>query len=675
MRYKILYVIMAIFCIAVVLRLADLQLVRGEQYSHQSRQKLVKTSTISAPRGEILDRDGNAFVKNKTGFSVEIHYIKKQDDKEKNLVIARLYNEIVKTDDKLYDSFPLSEDGGEIILGEKEEAVWKEKYGIEPDADAKDVYEHFLKLYNVEDFYTKAQKRAIIGVRYEMERTVFSENNPYTLASNVSHAMATTVKERGDLFPGVVVTSQPVREYAMGNVGAHILGRVGKLYKEEYELLKDENYSMNDVIGKQGIEKYFEKYLRGEDGVGGIEQSIDGRKIDIVESTPPKSGNNVILTIDAQLQKVAEESLKSAIDRVREISEFEPENAGHDANAGAVAAVDVNTGEILAIASYPTYNPATFNEDYNTLYHDSALPMFNRAIGGGYEPGSTFKMVTALAALEDGIISADAQIEDKGVYKFYKDYQPACWIYRSREETHGHQNVAQALENSCNYYFYEVGRLTGIESINKYAKALGLGESTGIELENEENPGSLTSPESREKNGMVWQPGDTLQVAIGQSDNRFTPLQMANYIATIANGGTRYKAHLVKNIRNPITGENVYEAMPEVMNKIDMSPENRQALMRGMKNVIELGTASDVFTDFNIKVGGKTGTAEVSDGSDNAIFVGFAPYDDPKIAICVVIEHGAHGANAAYVVRDMLDEYFNGVGIQVKVNRKNVLVK
>ena len=675
MRYRIIYFVIAVFSFLTLSRLVDMQLVRGEYYSEQSRQKLVKTSTISAPRGEILDRNGKALVKNKTGFSVEIHYVKNQSDSERNLVIARLYNEISKAGQKIYDSFPLSADGKSFAVGEGEVKEWKKGRDFDENITADGVMEHYTKLYGVESFYTPHQKRAIVGVRYEMERTAFSSNNPYLLANDVPQSVLTTIKEKNDMFGGVVVSVLPVREYTMGTTMAHILGRVGKIYKEEYEALEGDNYSLNDVIGKKGIEKYFEKYLRGQDGVSGIEQSIDGRRVKIVESVAPVSGNNVLLTIDANLQRVAESALEKGIERVKELSEYEPENAGEDAASGALAAIDVNTGEILALASFPSFNPATFNDDYNALSRDKNLPMFNRAIGGAYEPGSTFKMVTALAALEEGIVKPNDFIEDVGIYKHYKDYRPACWIYRSKNETHGYQNVTQALENSCNYYFYDVGRRTGIESINKYAIAMGLGESTGIELENEENRGRLTSPEEREKNGQTWNPGDVLQVAIGQSDNMFTPLQMANYIATLANGGTRYTAHLVKNIRNPRTGEMVYEAGAEALSKIDISAENLKAVLGGMKNVTELGTASDVFEDFNVAVGGKTGTAEVSDGSDNAIFVGFAPFDQPQIAVCAVIEHGAHGANAGYVVREVLDEYFNAPGGHVKVNKKNVLVR
>ena len=675
MRYRIIYFIIAVFCFASVSRLVDLQLVHGSEYSEQSRQKVVKTSTLPAPRGEILDRNGTAFVKNKTGFSVEIHYVKKQSNSERNLVICRLYNEMAKAGAKVYDSLPLTADGKNFSIGEDTIKDWKKKSGFEENATAGDIMAYYIKNYSVEDFYTDRQKRVIVGVRYEMERTAFSPNNTYVFASDVPGSVITAIKEKNDIFSGVVVSAQPVREFVQGTVGAHILGRVGKIYKEEYEELKNSNYSMNDVIGKQGIEKYFEKYLRGKDGISGVEQSVDGKRVKVYESVMPVAGNNVLLTIDSNLQKTAENALKSAIEKVRELSEWEPGNAGSDASSGAVVAIDVNSGEILALASYPSFNPSTFNDDYTALSNDKNLPMFNRAIGGAYEPGSTFKVVTALAALEEGVIKPETEIEDLGVYKFYKDYQPACWIYRSKNETHGYQNVSEALENSCNYYFYETGRLTGIEAINRYAKNLGLGEKTGIELENEENTGRLTSPELREENGQIWQPGDTLQVAIGQSDNMFTPLQLANYIATLANGGTRYKTHLVKNIRNPQTGEIVYEAVPEVLSRIDIDHQNRIAVLNGMKSVTELGTASDVFADFNIAVGGKTGTAEVSDGSDNAVFVGFAPFDKPQIAVCAVIEHGVHGANAGYVVRDIVDAYFNSSGEHVKINKKNTLTR
>ena len=654
MRYRILYFLVALCCFVSFSRLIDLQLVHGEDYKQLSHERIVNTTSVAAPRGEILDRNGNPLVKNKTGFSLEIHYIKGRKEPELNALINSLCALLEENGKQVIFSFPVSEEN-HFTLSDDDIVAWKKDKNFSEIATVNEVLDYYSKQYDVDSSYTKYQKRDIIGVRYEMERTGFSANTPYVLAEDIGEVLLAKIKEKSGQYPGVVISAAPVRQYVEGSMAAHILGRTGRIYKEEYEQLKDKNYSMNDMIGKEGIEKCFEEYLKGTDGINGVEQSLDGRRVKLIESVIPKPGNNVILTLDTNLQKTAEQALADTISMIKNKSGG---GSGHDAECGALAAIDVNTGEILALASYPSYDPAHFNENYEILSHDKNLPMFNRAIGGAYEPGSTFKMLTAVAALEEGVITPHDFIEDKGIYKYYEDYQPACWIYNSNHLTHGYQNVSEAIENSCNYFFYDIGRRTGIENIDKYARLAGLGEPTGIELVSEENTGRLASPEAREKNGEVWNPGDTLQTAIGQSDNMFTPLQMANYLATIVNGGTRYKAHLVKNVRSPENGKLLYEAKPEVLGQIQMKPENYKAVMEGMKNVLELGTASKVFDGFDISAGGKTGTAEVSGGSDNAIFVGFAPFDHPTVAVCVVIEHGAHGADAGYAVRAVLEEYF-----------------
>lgn len=674
MRYRAVYFLIALCSLAVLSRMVDLQIVHGEEYSEQSRQRVVKTTTVSAPRGEITDRNGKAMVKNKTGFSLEIHYIKGRKEEDLNVLIARLCSLLDENGKKISYSFPVSDDGN-FVMSDADIKAWKSSNNFSEIATAEEVTGFYCKKYKISSDFDGKDKRRIAGVRYEMERTGFSASAPYVLAEDVGQIILTKVRENSAAYPGVVVSAAPVREYPLGSAAAHILGRTGKIYKEEYEQLRGQNYSMNDTIGKQGIEKCFESYLRGTDGVSGVEQSIDGTRVRLVESKPAVPGNNVALTLDAELQQSAEQALADAVQMIVEKSQYENNNAGKDAKSGALAAIDVNTGDVLALASYPSYNPATFNEDYEQLVKDDSLPMFNRAISGAYEPGSTFKMLTAIAALEENVITPSDQIEDLGIYKYYDDYQPACWIYKSRQETHGYQNVSQAIENSCNYFFYDVGRRTGIENIDNYAKKFGLGESTGIELSGEENRGRVASKENREKNGGIWNPGDTMQAAIGQSDNMFTPLQMANYIATIVNGGTRYKAHLVKNVRNTETGAVIYEAKPEVLDKIDLKEENYKAVMEGMRNVIELGTASTVFEGFDVPVGGKTGTAEVSDGSDNAIFVAFAPFDNPQIAVCAVIEHGAHGSNAGVAVKKVLDTYFHSATPPKALQEKNILTR
>ena len=671
MRYRVIYFIVALCCFVSFSRLVDLQLVHGEEYQKASRESIIKLTAVAAPRGEILDRNGNPLVKNKTGFSLEIHYVKDRKEPELNALICSLCTLLEENGKNVVFSFPVSEEN-HFTLSDDDILAWKKDKNFSEIATVDEVLDYYSEQYDVDGSYTPRQKRDIIGVRYEMERTGFSANNPYILAEDIGDVLLAKIKEKNSQYPGVVISAAPVRDYVEGSMAAHILGRTGKIYKEEYEELKDQNYSMNDTIGKQGIEKCFEQYLRGTDGTNGVEQSLDGRHVRLIESVVPKPGNNVVLTLDTNLQQTAEQALADTIAMIQRKS---GEGPGHDAESGALAAIDVNTGEILALASYPSYDPAFFNENYEVLSHDKNLPMFNRAIGGAYEPGSTFKMLTAIAALEEGVITPDDFIEDKGIYEYYEDYQPACWIYKSKHVTHGFQNVSEAIENSCNYFFYDIGRRTGIENIDKYARLAGLGESTGIELSAEENTGRLASPEAREKNGEVWNPGDTMQTAIGQSDNMFTPLQMANYLATIVNGGTRYKAHLVKNVRSPENGKLLYEARPEVMAQIEIKPENYKAVMEGMRNVLELGTASNVFEGFNIPAGGKTGTAEVSGGSDNAIFVGFAPFDHPTIAVCAVIEHGAHGADAGYAVRAVLEEYFKSKEAPKNKKKNNSFTK
>ncbi len=679
MRYRVISFIISLFCLAAVSRLVELQLVKGDSYRAQSEQRLIKTSPIKAPRGEILDRNGKTMVKNRTGFSVQIHHVTDQSDADKNALILRLMEMVGDEEDaEITDSFPVSDVPYSFLFGEDPEglveAEWKKANKILNEIDAAGVIEHFKKHYGVLG-YDENQARSIIGVRYEMDRTGFSASTPFTLVDGISELLVTKIKEQNRDFPGVAITTAPIREFAEGNTAAHILGWTGRIYKEEYEELQKLNYSMNDVIGKQGIERYMEGYLKGDDGVSAIEQSLDGKQVKIVEGTPPAAGDNVILTIDLDVQLAAEKALKETIEMVWEQSAREPGGAGRDADCAAVAAVDVKTGEIIALASYPTYDPARFNQDYAKLSADPTAPMLNRAIGGAYEPGSTFKMLTAIAALEEGVVTPSDIIVDQGVYRFYKDYQPACWIYHSTGGTHGSQNVVQAIKNSCNYYFYDIGRRVTIEKMNQYSTALGLGQSTGIELSGEENRGKLAGPEDRRRNNREWMPGDTLQAAIGQSDNLFTPLQLANYMATLVNGGTRYKAHLVQAVRSASTGELIHETRPEILSEIDFKPQNIRAVMEGMRDVVEAGTASGVFSGFNVIAGGKTGTAEAPGGSNNAIFVGFAPFDDPAIAVCAIIEHGAHGTNAGVIAREVLDAYFNSETEPDEVGIKNTLTR
>ena len=326
--------------------------------------------------------------------------------------------------------------------------------------------------------------------------------------------------------------------------------------------------------------------------------------------------------------------------------------------AGALTALDNRTGEVLAIASYPTYNLATYSQDVGMLNTDETAPLFNRALSGLYAPGSTFKIGVAAAALTEGIIDPKTIINDKGVYDFYSTYTPACWIYNQSRSTHGPINVTTAIQVSCNYFFYEVGRLLTIETMNKYDRAFGLGVPTGIELS--ERTGILAGPDYRNEQGLgAWNPGDTLAAAIGQAENSFTPLQISVYMSSILNNGIRMKTHLLHKVEAFHTGEVLETFTPQQMDGITLGEGVRDVVMNAMKSVTENGSAARVFRGYPIEMGGKTGTAQVLETkSDNAIFTAFAPFDNPEIVVTCVIEQGANGTDAGYAVRDVFDEYF-----------------
>ncbi len=661
-RCTILYVLVVLLALVAVGRLFYLQIIEGANYRAISDSRLARNIPVKAPRGEILDRYGRALVSNREGYTVAIAKI--NDDKEAlNQVILNMANLFTARGLDYEDSFPISKEApfSFQFSGNDEEAQLKAKQTFlsnkkyPADITPEGVLQKYKQKYAMSDEYSLEELRIIAGIRYEMEKRNFSSNNAYVFAQDVDIETITTIKEKRDQFFCVTVYSEPIRQYAGGSLATHILGRVGIINPEEYAELKDQNYGMNDYLGKEGAEKAFEKYLKGTDGTNSIERKIREGETEVVYSRDPVPGNSVMLTIDMDLQWAAEKSLQDNIQRIAANSAY---GSGHDACAGAAVAVDLNTGEVLAIASYPTYDPERFYEDYNSLLNNPNRPMFNRALNGIYEPGSTFKLCTALAALETDVVTPTEQMKTTGVYN-YLGHDFMCHIYRSSGGNHGTINISQAIQYSCNHFFYEMGRRTGIETIEEYAVKLGLGEYTGIELAGEEK-GQIAGPELREKTGREWYPGDVLQAAIGQSDNLFTPLQMANYVATLANGGTNYELHLLKAVKSNTDNTIIYENEPKVKKTISVKEENLKAVLAGMQLATSEGTASAAFADFPFKTGGKTGSAQVSQGSSNGIYVGYAPYDNPQIAVAVVIEHGGGGGNASYIARDIFWEYFFG---------------
>lgn len=662
-RYNILYILLFLMAVLIIQRLFLLQISEGENYREISDSRLARNIPVKAPRGEILDRYGRALVTNRVGHSIAIAKI--DDDKQKlNEVVFHLASLFDAQGLSYEDSFPVSKEQPFEFLfsGETEEErqdkekAFKKKYKFSMDMTATEMVEKFIARYQIADSYSKEEARKILGIRYEMEQRNFSSNNAYVFAKDVDIALVSQIKEQRDKYSCVSVYQEPIREYTNGSTAAHLLGRIGIINAEEYAELKDKNYGMNDYIGKEGAEKAFESYLKGTDGTNSIERKIKEGESEVVYSRDPVPGQTIMLTIDLDLQKAAEQALEKHIKRIASTSR--PKN-GADANAGAAVAIDLNSGELLAVANYPSFDPARYNLDYASLLQAPGNPLLNRALSGVYEPGSTFKLVTAIAGMESGNLSPTETMATKGRYT-YLGHNFDCNIYRSSGGNHGTINVSQALRDSCNYFFYEVGRRTGIETIDYYAQMFGLGDYTGIEL-GEEVRGKLASPEERKESGREWYPGDVLQASIGQSDNLFTPLQIANYVATVANGGTNYKAHLLKAVRTDAETGEYMEIQPEVRHKVELKRETLEAVLQGMGLVTAPGgTASSVFGDFPLKTGGKTGSAQVSSGSANGIYVGFAPFDDPQIAVAVVVEHGASGSGIAPIARDIFEQYFYG---------------
>ncbi|MBQ2897351.1 MAG: penicillin-binding protein 2 [Clostridia bacterium] len=645
--------VVAILFLLCAIRLINLQIINGESYRKVSEAKLYTSMTIKAPRGNIVDRYGEILATNRSGFSVTIKHTGLSRN-ELSKMLHKLVTILEGENAEFTYSLPVTKEmpyefdfGNNDNIDDKVEK-WLDKNNFNKGTAAPDVIKKLYDAYEIDASYEESDKRLICDIIYDMKQKGFSVYNPYVLLDDVSAEIVAVVKENSSQFSGVEVAESSVRAYPNGKMLAHVLGNVGIIYQEEYQKLKNKNYSMDALIGKQGVELAYESYLKGEDGIHGFEQTIEGFE-NVVTSVPAKQGNTVMLTIDRELQEVTEKALA---DTINSISQSVP-----DCNAGSVVCLDVNSGEILSIASYPSYYPNEYNKNYNSLIKNPANPVWNRAIGGAYEPGSTFKMLTAIASLEENIVTPSELILDEGKYKFYNDYQPTCMKWKTGE-THGYVDVVTALQESCNYYFFDVGRRLGIEKLVEYSKKFGFGETTGIEVGGEVK-GQIASPENKEKRGETWNPGDTLQASIGQSDNLITPIQLASYVATIANGGVRYQPHILKMVKDSNSGEVVEKSNINIVDRIEIDSKNLNAVKLGMKKVAEEGTASNVFEDFFVEIAGKTGTAEVSRGSNNGIFVAFAPYDNPQIAVAIVIEHGTGGYLAAPIAKAMFTQYFS----------------
>ncbi len=631
--------------------------------------------TVEAVRGEILDRNGMTLVSNRQGNSIKFNaalFPSRQADR--NRIIAALIDLCESKNEKWTDNLPIEyNENGVLIFSEGREndikaLKHKNMLNLNSYATAENCLDALIDMYHLEDF-DRITARKIASVCYEMWRTGYSISIPYTFAKDVSSETVSIIKEKNEYFQGVEAEIDTYREFTDGTIAPHIIGVTGIISNDEYnsfseelnnniesgnfseselKLLKLNAYSLTDHVGKFGIEGAMEKDLRGEKGIKTI--SIDNEGNIASEYTViPKQGNSVILTIDAGLQRVAQNALEKRILELTSESGLPP--------AGAVAVIDVDTGEILASASYPSYDLSEYFEKYNELLKADGSPLINRVLQSTYEPGSTMKLSTALAGLEENEIDSESKFYCNSEFQYY-DVRFSCL------DAHGHLDVVTGLEKSCNIYFYNVSNFLGIDVMNEYSKKLGLGEKTGVELS--EAKGILAGRAYRQSIGSTWQMGDTIQAGIGQSDNLFTIIQLANYGATIANNGTRYKCHYVKYIMDADHSNVVSETQPEVVEKTDFSQNSIDIVKQGMLAVTTTGSCKTAFAGITEKVGAKTGTTQVKrivDGKtvsgNNGLNVSFAPFDEPEIAIAVIIENVDSGTATATVAADIYDYYFS----------------
>lgn len=662
-RFAVIYVIMALLLVIYMTTLYKIQIydTAADENAWLARNTTRQTSTLTANRGDILDRYGNVLVSTRAAYNITLRDAL-LDRADANDIILRLIHSAVGYGISYTDTFPVTQGAPFTYLSDMTDTQRDQlnaylkrcKYfGADQNITASDLIVKMKERYGIDYTTNITDARLIIGVRYEMELRSIKSLNPYVFAADVNTDFLTLLKEQQQKYQGVNIETSAVRVYHT-TYAAHLLGYIGKMNADEYATYKDQGYSYSSMVGKSGAELAFEKYLHGTDGKQVVAKSDNGTVIDIATTKVPVAGNNVFLSIDLGLQTVCEDSLAAKIDLINSDRTEEDRVTG-----GAVVVTDVQTGEVLASCSYPTYDPSTLNVNISDLLNNKTQPLYNRATMGTYNPGSTFKMVTALAGLKSGKITSQTTVFDSGKFTKYENYQPVCWIYPTTGQGHGLENVVTALRDSCNYFFYWLGDTIGIDAISETASDFGLGTKTGIELP--ENAGTVATPENKkELLDDNWYAADNMISAIGQDINYFTPVQLANYIATVANGGTHYALAMLNYIRSADFSSVVYQPQPKILNKINGS-EYIPYLQEGMKLVASDGTASAVFKNYSVPVAAKTGTVQTSGGNaklNNGVFVCYAPADNPQIAIALVVEKGTSGSTIMKIAKDIMDYYF-----------------
>ena len=663
--------------------LYNIQISKAQEEGQAPAGSITYLTPVPAARGEILDCNGNVLVGNRAAFSLSIVNTVLFNSSDPNESLRQLTNMCAKLGLDFIDHFPVTMEKPYQYTTENYSSEWNGYFtdfliarGWDTDISAPQLIRYLKERYHIPETWTEEEARRVISLRYELQLRYDTNLPTYTLLKDVDSDALAALTELNT--PGMNVETSTVREYNTDSA-AHILGYIGLMNAEEWEYYKQYDYSMDAYVGKAGLEEAFELELHGKDGLRETTIAADGTILEEHYIVEPVAGNNVELSIDLNLQEVAEGELEKLILNLRE-NGLNGTDSGKDAEGGAVVVMSVKTGEVLACCSYPTYNLETYFDDYNDLLEQDYAPMYNRALQAPYPPGSIFKMVTTVAAIDSGAIEPLTEIYDKGIYDRFSDaaYYPRCMLWTTQGLTHGSINVMQALAVSCNYYFYEAAWMTGMEEIDKVSRALGLGEATGIELYEDtgRRANAETKAELYDGESSYWYGGDTVAAAIGQSENRFTPIQMCTYVCALANQGTRYRTTFLKRIISSDYQELLFENEPTVTSQLEISDKAYQACIEGMKMAANstIGTSYSLFYNYPIAVCAKTGTAEHgSGGSDNASFVIFAPADDPQIAITIYVEKGAQGGNLGNIAKPILDAFFSASGAIDTVPAENEL--
>ena len=673
LRYLGVVTLFCLICVIYLGRLFYIQISgRENEYKSDITERVV---TVQAVRGEIYDRNGVKLVANRYSYDLSLAHAQfySLSLQERNTLCLGVQNALAQRGgegvreqkffplDGTYPNYTYSADtlNGDSIRAYRLKRVLGD-IGLKADATATELRDYYTDTYDLLQFdnngerrYTDKEIDTLIRMYYDLDATRFRSSGEYILCEDVDMSLMTYIKEQN--IKAVNFTVNVEREYCYPRYASHILGLVGPIYSDEWEYYSEQGYQMNAIVGKSGCEAAFESYLRGTDGKVKIKEDKNGNVVDVEVLTEAIAGNDVYLTIDINLQIAAEDGLKENVEYVA----GQPD--GESCNAGATVAINPKTFEVLAIASYPTYDLTTYNADYNVLAQDPTKPLTNRALFGTYAPGSTLKVGMAAIALSNNVLLTNEYISCTGKYKGIL----SCSTYG--ENHWGSQNVIDAIAHSCNSFFCELGNRLGIEKMEKYLAALGLGQPTGLELGG--STGILAGPTYRGEiqSTEQWQPGMTWQAAIGQSDHQLSPVQMATYIGTLCNGGTRYTAHLLHSVYRFGSDEPsfVYQQTEDtVLSRLDIAQDDLNTVFEGMKKMItETGFTNSRIANNSaipVTVGGKTGTAQKgSNLPDNALFVAAAPYNNPDIVISVVLENGAHGYYSAITAARILEAYYN----------------